>query len=84
MPVSRYFEALLLGEHFERLDDEKQREILRRARKYKLETKHRGYPKYLSMPLIGAEVVMRHYGTYYRRYRRYRRIRKLDAVSHAN
>lgn len=55
VPVSRHFEALLLLEHFGELSASKQSEILRRARLYKLEAKRRGYPKYPSMPLFGAQ-----------------------------
>ena len=53
VPVSRHIEALLLREHFDRLDKSKQEEILRRARLYKLAAKRRGYPTYPSMPLFG-------------------------------
>jgi Fe-S-cluster containining protein len=59
VPVSRYFEARLLGEHFDRLDQAKQRKILWKSRLYKREAKRRGYPTYPSMPLFGAEVVLR-------------------------
>ena len=57
-PVSRYVEALLLLEHFDRLDESKQREILRKARLYKQAAKRRGHPKYPSTPLFGAKVVL--------------------------
>jgi len=58
IPVSRYLEALLLLEHFGQLNEAKRNEILQRARLYKLEAKRRGYPKYPSSPLFGAEVVL--------------------------
>ena len=54
VPVSRYFEALLLREHFGQLNETKQSEILRRAHLYKQTAKRRGYARYPESPLFGA------------------------------